>query len=132
MSPQLPNPSSDFQSQLSSFENYASDFHLSDLISPVSQQPATPVSPVSNQQSATVQNASLAGTVAGAAANAVAGGAFTWLFNSRTIAFVLGILLIGMALFMFAFQGTEKGVSIILGGKKRAAALKEGIAAVAA
>lgn len=111
-----------FDSQLSSFKTYADqNFPLGSLISPVSATPGATVSP-----------ASMAGSVAGAVANAATGGVASVLFNTRAVAFILGLLLIGAALLIFAFQGAEKGVEIVAGGRQRANALKEGVATLAA
>lgn len=102
MFPQLPNPSGGFESQLSNFENYASDFHLADLLTPVSSNQAPATAPV--------QKTSVGSAVAGAVGTAL----FPQFQITRFIALVLGLVFIIGALFMFK----SSRAIIVSAGKK--------------
>lgn len=123
MSPLLP-----FSQTLSDFENQSNQFSTYE---PQGSSLGSLIAPVSAQQTP-VQNTSLAGSIAGKAADAVLGGTVSTLFSSRFIAFGLGFLLVGGALLIFAFQSAEKGVNVILGGKNRVKGLADSVAALSA
>jgi purine-cytosine permease-like protein len=119
---------SDFQNQLADFSNYEQQgLPLGGLISPSTD---------TTTQKTPVQQASFAGTVAGSVANHLLtgglGGLFTGVSTSRVVAFILGFILVGMALLIFGFQSAEKGVEIVTGSANRAQRLKEGLTTLAA